>query len=71
LLKSFKEEGLTEVPFYRGWGCRACRVTAYKGRVAIHKLVLITQQIRTLITSGASAHQITAATNKVGFKPLR
>jgi type IV pilus assembly protein PilB len=42
LLKFFKEDGLTDVPFYRGRGCRVCRGTGYKGRVAIHELVLIT-----------------------------
>ena len=71
LLKYFHEDGLTDVPFYRGRGCQACRGTGYKGRVAIHELVLITEEIRTLITSGASVQQITAAASKVGFKPLR
>jgi type IV pilus assembly protein PilB len=71
LLKFFKEDGLTDVPFYRGRGCRVCRGTGYKGRVAIHELVLITEEIRTLITTGASVQQITASASKVGFKPLR
>jgi type II secretory ATPase GspE/PulE/Tfp pilus assembly ATPase PilB-like protein len=71
LQKYFKEEGLTDVPFFRGRGCRACRGTGYKGRVAFHELVLITDEIRTLITNGASVQQITTAAAKVGFKPLR
>ena len=71
LKKYFKEEGLTDVPFYRGRGCTACRGTGYKGRVAFHELVLITEEIRTLITNNASVQQITAAAAKVGFKPLR
>ena len=71
LKKYFKEEGLTDVPFYRGRGCTACRNTGYKGRVAFHELVLITEEIRTLITNNASVQQITAAAAKVGFKPLR
>ena len=71
LLKYFNEEGLKEVPFFRGRGCRACRGTGYKGRVAIHELVIITEEIRTLITTGASVQQITTAAKKVGFKPLR
>ncbi len=71
LKKYFKEEGLTDVPFYRGRGCTACRGTGYKGRVAFHELVLITEEIRTLITKNASVQQISAAAAKVGFKPLR
>jgi type IV pilus assembly protein PilB len=71
LRKYFKEEGLTDVPFYRGRGCPACRGTGYKGRVAFHELVLITEEIRTLISEGRSAQEITRAAAKVGFKPLR
>jgi type II secretory ATPase GspE/PulE/Tfp pilus assembly ATPase PilB-like protein len=71
LLKYFKEEGLTDVPFFRGRGCTACRGTGYKGRVAFHELVLITEEIRTLITNRASVQEITAAAAKVGYKPMR
>ncbi|MFA6286067.1 MAG: GspE/PulE family protein [Opitutaceae bacterium] len=71
LKKYFKDEGLIDVPFFRGRGCTACRGTGYKGRVAFHELVLITEEIRTLITKNASVQQITAAAAKVGFKPLR
>ena len=71
LRKYFEDEGLTDVPFYRGRGCAACRNTGYKGRIAFHELVLITEEIRTLITEGRSAQEITRAAAKVGFKPLR
>ncbi len=71
LQKYFREDGLVDVPFYRGRGCPACRGTGYKGRVAFHELVLITEEIRTLITNRASVQEITAAAAKVGFKPLR
>ncbi|MBI5768832.1 MAG: type II/IV secretion system protein [Verrucomicrobia bacterium] len=71
LLKYFDEEGLSEVPFYRGRGCPACRHTGYKGRVAFHELVLITEEVRTLISEGRSVQEITRAAAKVGYKPLR
>ncbi|MFA6959771.1 MAG: GspE/PulE family protein [Opitutaceae bacterium] len=71
LQKYFKDEGLTDIPFFRGRGCGACRGTGYKGRVAFHELVLITEEIRTLISNNASVQQITAAAAKVGFKPMR
>ena len=50
LRRYFLDEGLTEVPFYRGRGCPKCRGTGYKGRIAFHELVLITEEIRTLIS---------------------
>jgi type II secretory ATPase GspE/PulE/Tfp pilus assembly ATPase PilB-like protein len=72
LLKYFKEEDLIEdVQFYRGRGCPACRHTGYKGRVAFHELVLITEEIRQLISDGRSAQEINRAAAKVGYKPLR
>ncbi len=71
LRKYFQDEGLTDVPFYRGRGCTVCRGTGYKGRVAFHELVLITEEIRTLISEGRSAQEITRAAAKVGYQPLR
>ncbi|QYM77667.1 GspE/PulE family protein [Horticoccus luteus] len=71
LLRYFEEEGLEDVPFYRGRGCPACRGTGYKGRVAFHELVLITEEIRTLIAEGRSAADINKAAAKVGYRPLR
>jgi type IV pilus assembly protein PilB len=71
LLKYFLEEGLTEVPFYRGRGCAHCRGTGYRGRVAFHELILITEEIRQLISEGRSAQEITRAAAKVGYRPLR
>ena len=71
LEKYFLAEGLIEVPFYRGRGCPHCRGTGYRGRVAFHELVLITEEIRSLISDRRSAQEITRAAAKVGYQPLR
>lgn len=72
LLRYFEEEeGLAEVPFYRGRGCAHCRGTGYHGRVAIHELVLVTDEIRQLITEGRSAQDITRAAARMGYRPMR
>ena len=71
LQRYFNDDGLTEVPFFRGRGCAACRQTGYKGRVAFHELVLITEEIRTLISENRSVQEISRAAAKVGYKPLR
>lgn len=71
LQRYFVDEGLRDVPFYRGRGCAACRGTGYKGRIAFHELILITEEIRTLISEGRSAQEITRAATKVGYRPLR
>ncbi len=71
LLKYFNEDGLEEVPFYRGRGCPHCRDTGYRGRVAFHELVVITEEIRQLISERRSVQEITRAAFKAGYRPLR
>ena len=71
LLKYFTEEGLTEVPFFRGRGCPHCRDTGYRGRVAFHELVIITEEIRQMISDHKSVQEITRAAVKGGYRPLR
>ena len=71
LLKYFAEDGLTEVPFYRGRGCSHCRNTGYRGRVAFHELVVITEEIRQMISDRKSVQEITRAAFRGGYRPLR
>ncbi len=71
LLRYFQPEGLTDVPFYRGRGCPHCRGTGYRGRIAFHELVLISDEVRQLITERKSAQEITRAAAKIGYRPLR
>jgi type II secretory ATPase GspE/PulE/Tfp pilus assembly ATPase PilB-like protein len=72
MLRYFEEEeGFDRVPFYRGRGCAHCRGTGYHGRVAIHELVLVNDEIRQLITEGRSAQDITRAAARMGYRPMR
>ncbi len=72
LLKYFQEEeNLAEVPFFRGRGCPHCRNTGFRGRVAFHELVLITEEVRQMISDRRSVQEISRAAAKVGYRPLR
>jgi type II secretory ATPase GspE/PulE/Tfp pilus assembly ATPase PilB-like protein len=71
LQRYFKDKSFADVTFYRGRGCPVCRQTGYRGRVAFHELILITDEIRRLISEGRSVQDITTAAAKVGYKPLR
>ena len=71
LAKYFLEDGLTDVPFYRGRGCTSCRGTGYKGRIAIHELIVITEEIRSLISEKRSSQEMVRAAAKVGYRSLR
>lgn len=42
----------------RGAGCHLCNNTGYKGRVAVHEIVLIDKGIRRMITQGKSIEEI-------------
>jgi type II secretory ATPase GspE/PulE/Tfp pilus assembly ATPase PilB-like protein len=71
LQRYFKDESFDEVTFYRGRGCPACRQTGYKGRVAFHELILITDEVRRLISENRSVQDIAHAAEKIGYRPLR
>lgn len=46
--------------FYRGEGCQACNFTGYKGRTAIHEIIVVTSDIRTMINKGMQSEEIKA-----------
>lgn len=71
LARHFEDADAGEVTFYRGRGCPECRGTGYKGRIAFHEFMPVTEEIRSLITEGRSARDITRAAAKVGHKSLR
>jgi type II secretory ATPase GspE/PulE/Tfp pilus assembly ATPase PilB-like protein/CheY-like chemotaxis protein len=53
-----------------GVGCPTCKGTGYTGRVAIHELLEITDEIRSLISARAPAHVIRDAAKRQGMVPL-
>ncbi|HUG10349.1 MAG TPA: GspE/PulE family protein [Opitutaceae bacterium] len=71
ILKYFEDDGLKNVPFYRGKGCPACRHTGYNGRIAFHELVVMTEEMRTLISERKSVAAMVEAAKKAGYRPLR
>lgn len=54
----------------RGRGCPSCNNTGYRGRIAIHEVLTIDDEIRQLIMSAASASQIRNYVIEGGFKFL-
>ncbi len=43
----------------------------FSGRVAIHELVLVSDEMRSLISANAGARELTQAARKLGYQPLR
>jgi type IV pilus assembly protein PilB len=59
------------ITLYRGRGCPHCRGSGYRGRVAFHELVIVTESMRTLIAQNAPMQHIEQEAKKVGYRPLR
>jgi len=59
------------VSFYRGKGCPACLNTGFYGRVGIYELLLITDEIRSLILGKVDANRIKAKATSTGMLTLR
>lgn len=67
----FAEAEGKEMTAYRGEGCQACNNTGYLGRSAIGEILIVTEEIRELIYSGASVNAIMESAVKNGMKTMR
>ncbi|MBD3290207.1 type II secretion system protein GspE [candidate division KSB1 bacterium] len=56
---------------YRGGGCAACNYSGYHRRTAIHEMLIIDEEIRKLIISGASTDEIRTVAKKNGMQTLK
>ena len=60
-----------KVTLYRGTGCSMCKNTGYYGRTSIYELIVLDEEIRSLIISKASNNIIKDAAIKKGMKTLK
>lgn len=61
----------TPMEIYAPVGCPKCNDTGYKGRTAIHEILLSTPEMQALITRGAKADQIQELAKQQGCRLLR
>jgi type II secretory ATPase GspE/PulE/Tfp pilus assembly ATPase PilB-like protein len=59
------------VPFFRGVGCKKCNYQGYSGRIAIHEVFFVNEEIQTLIYQNETTTKIREAALKNGFRDLR
>ncbi|MBP1572731.1 MAG: Flp pilus assembly complex ATPase component TadA [Oscillospiraceae bacterium] len=59
------------IPIYDAVGCPNCNNTGYRGRTAIHEILLCTSRMSSLITSGAKADAIAELAKEEGTRLLR
>lgn len=73
ILKYFKDIkfDLDKTEIYDAKGCESCRWTGYKGRTAIHEVLVVTESIREMIINKASSQQIKQKAVAQGMRTLR
>lgn len=57
--------------FFYGRGCDRCNNSGYKGRLGVYELVVMNDELRDMVTSGASTDQLREACKKNGMVTLR
>lgn len=65
ILKSDKE-----IKLYKPVGCPACNGTGYKGRIAVYEILTITDEMKELISTGATSGVMKELAMKSGMKTL-
>ncbi|MCX8034063.1 MAG: type IV-A pilus assembly ATPase PilB [Thermodesulfovibrio sp.] len=72
LLKlGFTESEVETLKVYGPTGCTECNLTGYKGRIALYEVMPITDEIKELILTGATALDIKKEAVKQGMLTLR
>jgi len=56
---------------YRGQGCRRCQGTGYRGRMGIFEMMVVTDEVRSLILENASPRDLRQASARQGMTSLR
>ena len=70
-LKLVGKDSPVEIYQHHIGGCRACHNTGYKGRTAIHEIIVSTNDIKELIARNATAEEIGIQARKNGTRLLR
>lgn len=68
---ALKHSKVEEINFYKGQGCKDCNFTGYKGRTAIHEILVVDKGIRELMLKKASTDELRDKAVSQGMKTLR
>ncbi len=66
------EINISDIPLiYKGKGCKHCAETGYRGRIGLYELLLLSDDIRYLINTGADSNVIREKAIELGMHTLR
>ena len=57
--------------FHKGVGCRRCRNTGFSGRLGVHEVLLVTDDLRDAIVADAAISELRRIANLNGMITLR
>src|SRR4029079_15172370 len=58
-------------PFYYGEGCDKCNNLGFKGRTGLYEILIMNEDLRDMVSRGASTDAIRQYTRKTGTSSLR
>ena len=67
----FSKEEIKTLKLFKGQGCDQCNHTGYKGRVALYEVMVVDDDMRELILSGASSYDLRQKAIQNGMVSLR
>src|SRR6478752_4714016 len=71
LRKAIERMGHNIEEFYKGIGCRKCRNTGYSGRLGVHELLFINDELRDAVVAGQSVADLRRIAATYGMVTLR
>ena len=60
-----------EITLYRKCGCEKCNKKGYKGRIAVHEIMLLSSTLKRAITEGMSTDDLRVLAVKEGMIPMK
>jgi type IV pilus assembly protein PilB len=69
--KALERMGYEMADYFRGVGCKRCRNTGYSGRIGIHELLIVDDEIRDQIVSNPSLAAVSQIAERRGMITLR
>jgi type IV pilus assembly protein PilB len=71
LRKALEKMGYEMDKFYKGTGCKRCRNTGFSGRIGVHELLIVSDELRDAVVAGASIGKLRAIGEGDGMITLR
>jgi type IV pilus assembly protein PilB len=68
---AFGLEGEAMIDVYEPVGCSRCRGSGYRGRIGLYEVMMVTEEIRSLIVRQASSADVTRVAVAQGMRTLR